>query len=239
MIDSKPMTEQTQSSLRVLLVEDNVQISRNIADYFADSEILMDFAYDGEQALNLALSHYYDVILLDLMLPKMDGWQVCQLIRERSERHIPILMLTARDSLLDKLQGFELGADDYLTKPFAFEELHARITALMRRPFLHQTKLLTLGPLTLDTAKKQLTREGQSISLNPIPMRIIHILIENHPRAISRSELVEKIWRDEQTDSDALRSHIYQLRQALDKPFSTPLLKTIHGVGFRLDIADE
>lgn len=233
------MSDCSPSTLRVLLVEDNVEISRNTAEFFADYEVLLDFAYDGEQALQLALSHYYDVIILDLMLPKMDGWQVCQHIRERSERHIPILMLTARDSLVDKLQGFALGADDYLTKPFAFEELYARITVLMRRPFLNQTKSLHVGPLHFDLGKKELTREGRRIDLNPIPMRIIQVLIENHPRAISRSELIEKIWRDEQTDSDALRSHIYQLRQAMDKPFDTPLLKTMHGVGFRLDITDE
>lgn len=233
------MADNMQATLRILLVEDNVEISRNTAEYFTDHDVLIDFAYDGEQALQLALEHYYDVVILDLMLPKMDGWQVCQLIRERSERHIPILMLTARDSLPDKLHGFQLGADDYLTKPFAFEELHARIMVLMRRPFLNQTKSLNVGPLMLDLGKKELSREGRRIDLNPIPMRIVQILLENHPRAISRSELIEKIWRDEQTDSDALRSHVYQLRQAMDKPFDKPLLKTIHGVGFRLDIADD
>lgn len=233
------MANQAQTAPRVLLVEDNIEISRNTAAFFSRHDVVIDFAYDGEQALQLALEQYFDVIILDLMLPKIDGWQVCKLLREKADRHIPILMLTARDSLLDKLQGFELGADDYLTKPFDFEELFARVNALLRRPYLHLSKQLEVGPLVLDSAKKELFREGQPIALHHIPFKIIQILLENHPRAVSRSELCEKIWGDEQTDSDALRSHVYQLRQALDKPFDKALIKTMHGVGFKLDVSND
>ncbi len=223
-------------SLNILLIEDSAEISANIGDYLASLGHVMDFARAGDQGLSLALDHYYDLIILDLMLPGMDGWDVCDAIRKRAARHIPILMLTARDALDDKVKGFNLGADDYLTKPFALEELAVRCLALSGRKQLNQASCLELGELSIDRATREVIRAGKTISLNQIPLKILIALADSHPRIVSRSELCQIIWGDDLTESDSLRSHIYQLRQALDKPFETPMIKTVHGVGFGLDI---
>ncbi|MDE3272019.1 response regulator transcription factor [Pseudoalteromonas sp. G4] len=228
-----------EQQLKVLLIEDNVAISNNIATFFDNRDAVMDFAYDGEQGASLALAHFYDCIILDIALPKKDGLAVCQELRSKAERHIPIIMLTARDTLSDKVTGFELGADDYLTKPFELEELYLRCLAITQRHQSQtQSKQLQLGKdeteLVLDFASKRVLRAGAEIHLQPIGFAILRILMEAYPRAVSRSELCDKIWGDEPTDSDALRSHFYQLRKVLDKPFAKPIIKTIHGVGFSL-----
>ena len=225
------------TAISILLVEDNHDIASNIADFMLAQGNSMDFATTGKQGLALALSNYYDLIILDLMLPDMDGLSVCREIRQQAERHIPILMLTARDTLDDKVQGFETGADDYLTKPFALRELNMRCQALSRRNQLHTEHLIQLGELAIDRAQKTVQRAGKEVSLKQMPFNILCILAEAHPRIVPKSELCQRLWGDEPTESDALRSHIYQLRQHLDKPFDTPLLKTTHGVGFSLDIA--
>ncbi|MBQ4879602.1 response regulator transcription factor [Pseudoalteromonas luteoviolacea] len=222
---------------KVLVVEDNLEISRNIAEYFESQGLILDFAYDGRQGVDLALQHYYDCIILDIMLPELDGLAVCEILRAKANRHIPIIMLTARDALDDKLVGFNTGADDYLTKPFALEELFVRCLALAKRHLLNCEKTLQLGDISLNAQTQQVERAGQQISLQPIPLKILQLLMEHHPRPLSRSELSDKIWGDEPTDSDALRSHVYQLRKAIDKPFEKALIKTIHSVGLALDIA--
>lgn len=227
------------NNLSILLIEDNQQISLNIDNYFVDKGISLDFASTGSQGLALALANYYDLVILDLMLPGLDGLQVCQALRQQAPRHIPVIMLTARDTLNDKLQGFASGADDYLSKPFALEELLARCQVLARREQLNKNFVIKIGSLRLDTRTQTVSREGIAIELNPIPFKILKVLAENHPMPVSRSELTAKIWGDEPTDSDALRSHIYQLRQALDKPFNTPMVKTIHGIGFALIASPE
>ena len=172
--------------------------------------------------------------MLDLMLPCMDGLEVCRLVRERSTRHVPILMLTARDTTADKLKGFEEGADDYLTKPFVLEELEMRCMALSRRHLLNVEHIIRLGPLVVDRQRQSVKREGKPVDVRQVGYKIIAALVEAYPQVVTRSELTQKIWGDEPTESDALRSHIYQVRIALDKPFSKPLLKTVHGVGFTL-----
>ena len=232
------MTKQTDA-LNVLLVEDQPSIAQNIADYMEDKSHVFDFARNGKQGLNLALEQDYDLVILDLNLPEMDGLQVCQHLREKSERHIPILMLTARDSIEDKVSGFGVGADDYLTKPFSLQELEMCCLALSRRHLLQTHHVMTLGPLSIDRKSKQVTRDGQLLELHGIGFRILTILAEAYPQVVSRSQLTRKIWGDEPTESDAMRSHIYQLRNVLDKPFGSPLLKTVHSVGFVLDIKHE
>ncbi|WP_440876565.1 response regulator transcription factor [Thalassotalea sp. PLHSN55] len=226
-------------SLNVLLVEDQLSIAKNIADYMEAKGHTFDFATNGEQGLNLALTHHYDLILLDLNLPVMDGLEICRQLREKAERHIPILMLTARDSIEDKVTGFGVGADDYLTKPFQLQELEVRCLALSRRHLLQTSNTLTLGPLVIDRTQKKVSRAGQPLNLHSMGLKILTILAEAYPQVVSRSQLLQKIWGDEPTESDAMRSHIYQLRSVLDKPFSYPLIKTVHGVGFVLDIKDE
>ena len=225
-----------QRKLKILVIEDNHDISLNIADYFQQQGAVLDFADNGELGLTLATTEHYDCIILDLMLPKLDGIAVCQQVRERAERPIPIIMMTARDTLDDKRLGFGVGADDYLTKPFDLEELWLRCNALANRYQQPLEKKLVIGPLTLNLQTKQAERAGKSLQLQPIPWQILTVLMQAHPRVVSRSELCDEIWGDEYTESDALRSHLYQLRKTIDKPFGHPIIKTMHGIGFSLDI---
>jgi DNA-binding response OmpR family regulator len=220
--------------LSILVVEDNQLLARNLADAFGGLGHAVDFAANGEHGLSLAQEHVYDVLLLDLALPGIDGLEVCRQLRAGLPRRLPVLMLTARDTLQDKLLGFDAGADDYLVKPFAMEELLARCQALALR---HRDYALAVGSLRIDRRAQTVTRGGQPVRLQPAGYRLLLALAEAHPRVMTRSELTQVLWHDEPPDSDALRSHLYQLRQALDKPFPRPMLLTVHGVGFRLDAA--
>ncbi|MEX0299001.1 MAG: response regulator transcription factor [Kordiimonas sp.] len=223
-------------ALHILIVEDQEAIAENVAAFMEPKGHVLDFAYRGDHGLELALSNTYDVIVLDLMLPRMDGLEVCEMIRKKSTRHVPILMLTARDTTADKIKGFQQGADDYLTKPFVLEELEMRCMALSRRHLLNVDHTITLGPLEIDRQRQSIKRDGKAVELKQVGYKIVEALAEAFPQVVTRSELTQKIWGDEPTESDALRSHIYQVRSALDKPFSQPLLKTVHGVGFTLAI---
>lgn len=232
---------ESRSQLRILLVEDNPAIANNIADYFSKEDAIVDFAYTGNHGCELATSQFYHCIILDIMLPDIEGLEVCKRIRTKSDRHIPILMLTARDTLEDKLAGFTHGADDYLTKPFALEELYVRCLALSNRINLpNQGRLMSIGvgekKLTLDYQQQQVSRNDQLLTLPPKIFLILQILMESHPRPVSKSEIVDRVWGENGTDSDSLRSHIYQLRKSVDKPFQTSIIKTLHSVGFSLDI---
>ena len=222
----------------LLIVEDQQDIACNIADYFGGEDWQLDFASDGAQGLELALTQYYDVVVLDLMLPKLDGLSVCEQLRARSDRHVPVIMLTARDTTAEKVAGFRAGADDYLTKPFSMEELRYRCLALGRRHMLSQDHTLRIGDLTINRQSQEVTRAGRLLELHQTGFELLLYLSEAYPRVVSRSELVQRIWGDEQTDSDSLRSHVYQLRQQLDKPFAKPMLKTVHGVGFVLKVEE-
>lgn len=222
-------------SLHILVVEDSAMLAQNLADGLEQHGHSADFATDGVLGLKLALDHHYDMIILDLGLPGMDGLEVCRRLRAQSPRRVPVLMLTARDTLHDKLTGFDIGADDYLVKPFAMEELLARCAVLARRHTLHQDHQLRVGSLCIDRQGRSVTRCGQVLELTPAGYQILLALAEAHPRVLTRSELTHALWHGEPPDSDALRAHIYQLRQKLDKPFAIPMLATVHGVGFRLD----
>ena len=229
----------TSTTLQILLVEDQLDIARNIADYLEAKGHVLDFATQGQQGLDLALNNHYDLLILDLNLPVMDGLVVCQQVRTKSTRHIPILMLTARDSIDDKVSGFTVGADDYLTKPFSLQELEVRCLALSRRHLLQSENVVNIGPLQLDKKRQTVQRDGQLLNLHSMGYRILTVLIDAYPQVVSRSQLSQQLWGDAPTESDALRSHIYQLRTVLDKPFATALLKTRHGVGFVLDIEND
>jgi len=221
--------------LHILVVEDHAPLARNLADGFELHGHTADFAGDGELGLQLALEHDYDLMILDLGLPGIDGLEVCRRLRARQARRLPVLMLTARDALHDKLRGFDSGADDYLLKPFAFEELLARCQVLARRHTLHQEHELAIGSLRIDRRTQTVTREGRALRVLPAGYQILLALAEAHPRVLTRSELTRKLWHDAPPDSDALRTHLYQLRQSLDKPFGSAMLLTVPGVGFKLD----
>jgi len=220
--------------IRALIVEDNRDICGNIAGYLEKHNYVLDFAYDGPSAVELALSNAFDVIVLDLMLPRMDGLSVCQKLRNEAELETPILMLTARDTLDDKLDGFKVGADDYLSKPFELQELHARLQALCKRNQRKTTNLLTVADLTMNRSTLQVHRAGEHIDITPAGMRLLQKLMEQSPSVVTRDELETLLWADERPDNDALRSHMYKLRQLIDRPFERPLIHTVHRIGYRI-----
>ncbi len=225
--------------LRILVVEDNADIAENIGDYLEQQGHILDFAMDGIGGLHLAVTHDFDVIVLDIMLPGMDGLTFCRKLRKEASIKTPVLMLTARDTLSDKLEGFDAGADDYLVKPFALEELAARIGVLARRSSQILPSRLCLADLEVDIGKMQVQRAERKIELNRACLKILIMLLKAHPNVVTRKELEQALWGDEPPDSDALRSHIYTLRSAIDRPFKHALLETVHGVGYRLVVPDE
>lgn len=235
--------QQKSASLKILVVEDNPDLAANLIDCLAARGHLVDAAGDGLTGLHLAATQHFDVILLDLILPGMDGIALCRRLRENVRKTTPILMLTARDTLDDKIAGLEAGADDYLVKPFALREVAARVQALARRAQASVAQgELRAGDLCFDTATLRVTRGGLDIALPPIPLRMLEALLRASPRVLDREEMERAIWGDAPPDSDALRSHLHLLRSAIDKPFDRPLLRTLRGLGWQIvapDAADD
>jgi DNA-binding response OmpR family regulator len=225
--------------LKILVVEDNPDLAANLVDYLEVRGYVVDTANDGLSGLHLAGTQAFDVILLDLILPGLDGITLCRHLREQIGKATPILMLTARDTLDDKVKGLEAGADDYLIKPFALREVVARIEALARRSqstVVPQT--LRVDDLLFDPATFTVSRAGQAIELPPIPLRLLESLMRASPRVLKREELERAVWGDAPPDSDALRTHLHCLRAAIDKPFNRPLLHTLRGIGWQLAATD-
>ncbi len=219
----------------VLLVEDHRPLAQTTTSFLESEGFEVDYAADGLSALNIASTNSYDAIILDLMLPKMDGYTLCRELRNQCNIDTPILMLTARDTLEDKLQGFEEGADDYLIKPFEQLELLARLNALIKRSRGEvSSKRLEISDLILDTGTMQAFRQGQELQLSPTGYRILRILMRESPNVVSRDAIEQELWGDAIPDSDVLRSHLYNLRKSVDMPFNSSLIQTIKGVGFKL-----
>jgi DNA-binding response OmpR family regulator len=225
--------------MRILVVEDHRDIAENIGDYLTPKGHEIDFAADGVTGLHLAVTNHYDVIVLDLMLPGIDGLSLCRKLREVAKRDTPVLMLTARDQLDDKVEGFRAGADDYLVKPFALKELEIRLEALRRRSTSALTaRVLTVGDLEFDPDTQIVKRAGKRLDLNPSLRRLLALLMANTHRVVRRDELEAALWGDDRPDADVLRAHIYALRALIDKPFERKLLHTVHGTGYRLSDDD-
>ncbi|MEL7022195.1 MAG: response regulator transcription factor [Pseudomonadota bacterium] len=225
---------------QILVIEDNYDIAEMVCDYLESQGHTVDYAADGLGGLHLALNESFDVIVLDLMLPGMDGMTVCRRLRRDADIATPILMLTARDTLEDKIAGLDAGADDYMVKPFELEELDARLRALLRRASGTTTSsLLTVGDLQLDTGTMEAERDGNKITLTPIGLKLLIALLQASPKVVSRRDLEKAVWDDVAPDSDALRSHLYNLRKAIDKPFPKPLMQTVAGVGYRIVEPDD
>jgi len=237
---SEPELEnETETNATILLVEDHDDLAASIGDYLEAAGYAMDYAADGAIALNLLDENSYDIIILDLMLPKIDGIRVCERLRERGDG-TPVLMLTARDQVEDKVSGFNAGADDYLVKPFAMEELSARLRALIRRARGEMADgALRVGDLVFDPRTMRVEREGQRVVLSPTSARILKVLMRESPRLVSREQLENELWGDLLPDSDTLRSHMYNLRKGIDRPFETKLLHTVQGMGFKLATPDQ
>jgi len=232
-------TSKSQQPLRILLVEDDKGIVENISDYFEARGHVLDFALNGIAGLHLALTESYDVMILDIMLPGMDGLTLCRELRRSATNAIPILMLTARDTLPDKIQGFESGTDDYLVKPFALVELELRCYALVRRNANAKKTVFKVADLEIDTATRKVQRSGKQIELNRACFSILEMLIKACPNVVLRNDMEYALWKDMPPGSDALRSHMYMLRKKIDKPFSFALIHTVHGVGYKLEVPDE
>ncbi len=239
-----PRTEDGHTEMRgnlpltVLLVEDNGDIAENICLYLENAGHTVDYAATGTQALVLAEAQRYDVLIVDVMLPGMDGLTLCKRLREDRNLETPVLMLTARDELGDKLQGFDAGADDYMTKPFELDELRARLMALTRRASGRTRQTLAVGDLELDARAMRASRAGERLDLSPTGFRLLHEMMLAYPNVVFRDDLERAIWGDDRPDSDALRSHVFALRKALDRPFEHKMLETVHGIGFRLRVPD-
>ncbi|WP_041757664.1 response regulator transcription factor [Psychrobacter arcticus] len=220
---------------KILLIEDNPDIVANIYAFFEPKGFELDNAHNGLSGLALAANNRYDVILLDVMLPGMDGTKLCKMLREELHDKTPVLMLTARDTILDKVAGFDSGADDYLVKPFSLVELEARIKALIRRHqdehFQHN---IQVGSLSLNVAEHSVKRDDKPLKLTPTGFKILHTLMSASPRVVSKTELEEKVWEQDVPSSDALRTHLHSVRAQVDKPFDKTMIVTMPGVGYQI-----
>ena len=219
----------------LLLIEDHRDIATMVYEYLERRGYTVDYAGDGVTGLHLAVTNEYDAIILDLMLPGIEGMDVLQKIRMEAKQSAPILILSARDTLADKLAGLDKGADDYLVKPFEIRELEARIKALVRRQKgLVNPEILRIADLRYDTGAMQVRRGDTALKLTPTGLKILGILMRASPRVVSRREIERDVWGDIVPDSDTLRSHIYTLRKIIDRPFNQQLIHTIQNTGYRL-----
>lgn len=221
--------------MRILLVEDEERIATFIRKGLQEELYTVDVARDGTEALDIALATGYDLIILDVRLPGRDGIAVCRELRARGNT-TPILMLTARDTVNDRVRGLDAGADDYLVKPFAFQELLARLRALARRPAALQDHILRLENLTLDTRTHQARRDAQPIDLSAREYRLLELLIRHPGQVLTRTQIAEHVWGyDFDASSNVVDVYIRYLRRKVDDPFELKLIQTVRGVGYKLE----
>ena len=220
--------------MRVLIIEDDKGITSILRDYLTDKGHVTSVAEDGITGLHLAVVNDYDAIVLDLMLPGMDGVDVCRKLRHEARKNTPVLILTARDTLPEKLAGFNSGADDYMVKPFALQEIEARLQALTRRGAAPGSTIMQVADLVYDPLTRRVRRGGVDIHLAPVELKILALLMRESHRVVARDEIETVVWGNTLPETDSLRAHMHTLRNAIDRPFSTPLLHTIHGIGYRL-----
>lgn len=220
--------------MKVLVVDDSHEVVETIMDYLELEGVTVDCAYHGESAVNLISTQHYDVIIMDIMMPRLDGLGTVKKLREEIYCSTPILFLTAKDSLQDKIAAFTSGGDDFLNKPFAMEELYLRLHSLANRGPRLDVGMLCFADISLNLQTQQASRAGLPIKLSKIQLTILKVLLKYAPAIVSKEILVEAIWGDEVPNSDSLRSHIYGLRSALDKHFTDTRLETIHGQGYKL-----
>lgn len=224
---------QNPQPMRVLVVEDNRNLVANLFEYFESRGYTLDSAPDGLTGLHLALNHYYDALVLDWGLPRLDGRDLLRRLRD-SGSGLPVLMLTARDELPDKIAGFRAGADDYLTKPFELPELEVRLEALAARASGRSRRVLEVADLKLDLNTLTASRAGRELHLYPACRKLLEALMQASPAAVTRERLEHALWGDNPPDGNMLRSHIYELRQSVDGPHKDKLIQTLPRIGYRL-----
>ena len=221
--------------MRVLLIEDDVTIARLLKEGLEDESYAVDVAHDGGEGYQTAAADEYDVIILDIMLPGMNGYEVCRALRNDGNK-TPILMLTARDTERDIVEGLDTGADDYLAKPFSFDVLLARIRALLRRPNEKLEEILQVGDLKLDPSSKKVTRASQEINLTAKEYGVLEYLMRNKGKVLSKEQIISHVW---DFDADVLPNNvelfIMFLRRKIDKPFKSKLIHTVSGFGYKLE----
>jgi DNA-binding response OmpR family regulator len=221
--------------MKILVVEDDERISDAVVEYLSDSHYAVEAVYDGQSAWELLEVFTYDMILLDVMMPNMDGMTLCKRLRNKGI-NIPILMLTAKDTLNDKIEGLDAGADDYLIKPFELEELSARIRALLRRGVSTTAPILTWGNLSLDPSTCEVFYENKPLALSPKEYKLLEFFLRNGRRVFSRAQILEHLWSFEQVPEEAtVKAHIRGLRQKLEASGApSDIIETVYGLGYRL-----
>lgn len=221
--------------MRILLVEDDMAIAQSLKEGLEDEAYAVDVAHDGDEGYRTAMADEYDVIILDVMLPEMNGYEVCRALRKDGNQTL-ILMLTARDAERDIVEGLDMGADDYLAKPFSFEVLLARLRALLRRPNEKLEEVLRVGDLTLDPSLKKVTRASQEINLTAKEYGVLEYLIRNTGKVLSKEQIISHVW---DFDADVLPNNvelfIMFLRRKIDKSFDSKLIHTVPGFGYKLE----
>ncbi len=223
------------AGLRVLIVEDDATLAANLGDYLEERGHEPDFASDGRVGLALAISQPYDALILDLRLPVLDGVSVCRRLRAQCQVCPAILMLTARDTLDDRIEGLEAGADDYLVKPFSLREMNLRLQAIVRRHRPVTLTPLVIGELELKPQERCVYYRQRIIDLSPIGFVMLETLMSAYPALVSRADFETRIWDDEPPNSDAaLRGHVHRLRETLAACIGTDVIQTVHGMGYRL-----
>ncbi|MGO8948760.1 MAG: response regulator transcription factor [Ktedonobacterales bacterium] len=225
--------------MRILLIEDNHRLNQSLAASLTHEGYSVDSAYDGQEGQDLAEMAPYDLIILDILLPEKDGLEVCRDLRRR-RLHTPILLLTARDSVEDRVQGLDCGADDYLVKPFALQELLARLRALLRRQSPYTPGQLEIAGLVMDPTTRQVEREGRPIELTPKEYALLEYLLYHTHQVLTREMILQHIWNYEfECESNVIDVYIRRLRRKIDDPFAVKLLSTVRGIGYRLQAPSE
>jgi len=233
------MLLQGEQLMRILIVEDEAGVAGFVEQGLTEAGYVVDVARDGADGLEYALAFEYDAVVLDIMLPKMNGLDVLREMRNRRVK-APVLLLTARDRVDDRVKGLDVGADDYLVKPFAFPELLARIRALLRRPPLQSGNLLRLNDLEMDVTRREVRRAGKSIELSPREFSLLELLLRHPRQVLTRTQIVGHVWNfDFYSDTNVVDVYIGYLRRKIDRGFVPPLIQTVRGVGYRLSEAQD
>lgn len=224
--------------MRILVIEDDIVIAELLSRKLESEKFVVDVFRDGAEGESAVFRETYGLIILDVMLPGRDGWTICENIR-KAKISTPILMLTARDSVEDRIRGLQGGADDYLPKPFDVRELIARIYALTRRDKLNKTGVIQIADLEIDTIGHTVTRSGENIKLTPKEFSLLEALARNEGRTLTREVILERIWDDDDNLLNSVNFHVVSLRKKVDSKFDTKLIHTVHGIGYTLKVSSK